>query len=281
MSGEVLSQAEVESLLSAMDGRGADAVPHARRRSAAAPREGHAVRLQAARARRQGADAGAADDARRLRPQFRRGPLGPAADDRRGEAHQRRSAHLQRIRLQPRESDLLQPDQRRAARRAVDSRHQSCRLLYPIIDRLLGGGSEPTPPIRRPLTEIELRLVSRITDLFLRGDEARLGERARLEAVGRPRREQSAARADRAAERSGRADQLRADAGRRPRHDEPVHPVQLDRADQRAAHVEQLGRLRQEAGRRRRASSGSATSSPARWSKWWSTWRRRTSPRPT
>jgi flagellar motor switch protein FliM len=30
----------------------------------------------------------------------------------------------------------------------------------------LGGGSDPTPPTRRPLTEIELRLVSRITDLF-------------------------------------------------------------------------------------------------------------------
>jgi flagellar motor switch protein FliM len=40
-------------------------------------------------------------------------------------------------------------------------------LLYPIIDRLLGGGSDPTPTIRRPLTEIEQRLVSRITDLFL------------------------------------------------------------------------------------------------------------------
>src|SRR3990170_4496422 len=40
-------------------------------------------------------------------------------------------------------------------------------LLYPIIDRLLGGSSEQSPPIRRPLTEIELRLVSRITDLFL------------------------------------------------------------------------------------------------------------------
>jgi flagellar motor switch protein FliM len=39
-------------------------------------------------------------------------------------------------------------------------------LLFPIIDRLLGGGSDPSPPTRRPLTEIELRLVSRITDLF-------------------------------------------------------------------------------------------------------------------
>lgn len=41
-------------------------------------------------------------------------------------------------------------------------------ILYPIIDRLLGGGKESGPPARRPLTEIELRLVSRITDLFLR-----------------------------------------------------------------------------------------------------------------
>ncbi len=44
-------------------------------------------------------------------------------------------------------------------------------ILYPIIDRLLGGGREATPLARRPLTEIELRLVSRITGLFL--DELR------------------------------------------------------------------------------------------------------------
>ena len=40
-------------------------------------------------------------------------------------------------------------------------------ILYPIIDRLLGGGRENVPPARRPLTEIELRLVARITNLFL------------------------------------------------------------------------------------------------------------------
>jgi flagellar motor switch protein FliM len=40
-------------------------------------------------------------------------------------------------------------------------------ILYPIIDRLLGGGREVGPLARRPLTEIELRLVGRITDLFL------------------------------------------------------------------------------------------------------------------
>src|SRR5581483_6923475 len=40
-------------------------------------------------------------------------------------------------------------------------------VLYPIIDRLLGGGRETGVLTRRPLTEIELRLVSRITNLFL------------------------------------------------------------------------------------------------------------------
>jgi flagellar motor switch protein FliM len=41
-------------------------------------------------------------------------------------------------------------------------------ILFPIIDRLLGGGAENSPIARRPLTEIELGLVSYITDLFLR-----------------------------------------------------------------------------------------------------------------
>lgn len=40
-------------------------------------------------------------------------------------------------------------------------------VLYPIIDRLLGGGKQAGPLSRRPLTEIELRLVSRITALFM------------------------------------------------------------------------------------------------------------------
>jgi flagellar motor switch protein FliM len=41
-------------------------------------------------------------------------------------------------------------------------------ILYPVIDRLLGGGREGGPVSRRPLTDIELRLVSRITSLFLK-----------------------------------------------------------------------------------------------------------------
>jgi len=40
-------------------------------------------------------------------------------------------------------------------------------ILYPIIDRLLGGGKNAGPPARRPLTEIELLLVSRITSIFI------------------------------------------------------------------------------------------------------------------
>lgn len=40
-------------------------------------------------------------------------------------------------------------------------------VLYPIVDRLLGGGKEAPQVVRRPLTNIELRLVSRLTDTFL------------------------------------------------------------------------------------------------------------------
>ncbi len=41
-------------------------------------------------------------------------------------------------------------------------------ILFPVIDRLLGGTTTAVAPARRPLTEIELRLVSRITNLFLK-----------------------------------------------------------------------------------------------------------------
>ena len=40
-------------------------------------------------------------------------------------------------------------------------------ILYPMIDRMLGGGREPGCIARRPLTEIELRLVARVTTLLL------------------------------------------------------------------------------------------------------------------
>jgi flagellar motor switch protein FliM len=41
-------------------------------------------------------------------------------------------------------------------------------ILFPMIDRMLGGTTSAALPARRPLTEIELRLVSRITALFLK-----------------------------------------------------------------------------------------------------------------
>ena len=45
-------------------------------------------------------------------------------------------------------------------------------IIYPVVDRLLGGGKDAvTQHPGRPLTEIELRLVSRISDMALRGLE--------------------------------------------------------------------------------------------------------------
>ena len=45
-------------------------------------------------------------------------------------------------------------------------------IIFPIVDRLLGGGREPGQSFpSRPLTEIELRLVSRITGLAIKGLE--------------------------------------------------------------------------------------------------------------
>ncbi len=41
-------------------------------------------------------------------------------------------------------------------------------VLFPLIDCLLGGGGKPASGVRRPLTEIELRLAARITTVFLR-----------------------------------------------------------------------------------------------------------------
>ena len=41
-------------------------------------------------------------------------------------------------------------------------------ILYPIIDRMLGGSPSDASALKRPLTEIELRLTNRITEIFLR-----------------------------------------------------------------------------------------------------------------
>lgn len=40
-------------------------------------------------------------------------------------------------------------------------------ILFPVIDRMLGGGKEANAVTRRPCTEIELRLVGKITNEFL------------------------------------------------------------------------------------------------------------------
>ncbi len=40
-------------------------------------------------------------------------------------------------------------------------------ILYPMLDRMLGGGKEEPVMLRRPMTEIERRLSQRITNLFL------------------------------------------------------------------------------------------------------------------
>ena len=41
-------------------------------------------------------------------------------------------------------------------------------LSYSVIDRMFGGDPQPTDSIRRPLTEIETRLMSRIVDIFIK-----------------------------------------------------------------------------------------------------------------
>ncbi|MEX0676482.1 MAG: flagellar motor switch protein FliM [Pirellulales bacterium] len=41
-------------------------------------------------------------------------------------------------------------------------------ILYPAIDCMLGGGREPAAIAARPLTDIELRLAARVTSLFVR-----------------------------------------------------------------------------------------------------------------
>lgn len=53
--------------------------------------------------------------------------------------------------------------------------------LFPIIDCLLGGGREKTPIARRPLTEIETRLATRIARAWLASLQAAWQPTARLQ----------------------------------------------------------------------------------------------------
>jgi flagellar motor switch protein FliM len=165
MSGDVLSQAEVESLLSAMDGRDSEVIA-----DAATSRLKHREKISPydfKRPERVGKEQMRA--LQTMHEAFGRN-FGAAL-----------SALLRTIV----ELKLTSVDQLTYSEFVFSLENPTCfnlinasplegqlildinlSLLFPIIDRLLGGGSDSTPPARRPLTEIELRLVSRITDLF-------------------------------------------------------------------------------------------------------------------
>lgn len=165
MSNDVLSQAEVESLLTAMDAREADVIA-----DASASRARHRAKISAydfKRPERVGKEQ--MRSLQTMHEAFGRN-FGAAL-----------SALLRTIV----ELKLTSVDQLTYSEFVFSLENPTCfnlinaaplegqlildinlSLLFPIIDRLLGGGNDPGPPLRRPLTEIELRLVARITDLF-------------------------------------------------------------------------------------------------------------------
>ena len=165
MSGDVLSQAEVESLLSAMDARETDVIA-----DAATSRLKHREKISSYDFKRP--ERVGKEQMRSLQTMH--------------EAFGRNfGASLSALLRTIVELKLTSVDQLTYSEFVFSLENPTCfnlinaaplegqlildinlSLLFPIIDRLLGGGSDPTPPARRPLTEIELRLVSRITDLF-------------------------------------------------------------------------------------------------------------------
>lgn len=168
MSGEVLSQAEVESLLSSLDGASAPAPSRTQARSESGrPRE-KVTAYDFKRPERVGKD-----QMRALQTLY--------------EGFGRNfGAQLSTLLRSIVEVKLTSVDQLTYSEFVFSLENPTCfnllkaeplegnlildinpSILYPIIDRLLGGGKESAPLARRPLTEIELRLVSRITGLFL------------------------------------------------------------------------------------------------------------------
>jgi flagellar motor switch protein FliM len=165
MTGDVLSQAEVESLLSAMDGREADVIA-----DAATSRIKHREKISPYDFKRP--ERVGKEQMRSLQTMH--------------EGFGRNfGASLSALLRTIVELKLTSVDQLTYSEFVFSLENPTCfnlinaaplegqlildinlSLLFPIIDRLLGGGSDPTSPARRPLTEIELRLVSRITDLF-------------------------------------------------------------------------------------------------------------------
>ncbi len=165
MSGDVLSQAEVESLLSAMDSREADVIA-----DAATSRIRHKEKVSPYDFKRP--ERVGKEQMRSLQTMH--------------EAFGRNfGASLSALLRTIVELKLTSVDQLTYSEFVFSLENPTCfnlinaaplegqlildinlSLLFPIIDRLLGGGNDSSAPIRRPLTEIELRLVGRITDLF-------------------------------------------------------------------------------------------------------------------
>lgn len=177
-SGEVLSQAEVEGLLSALEsGAGATkpAAPAAPARRPAAPSGGSAPRLR-----------------EKITPYDFKRPERVGKDQMRSlqtlhEGFGRNfGAALSALLRSIVEVKLTSVDQLTYSEFIFSLENPTCMnllkadplegnlildinpsILYPIIDRMLGGGKEGGATHRRPLTEIERRLVGRITHLFL------------------------------------------------------------------------------------------------------------------
>jgi flagellar motor switch protein FliM len=165
MSGDVLSQAEVESLLSAMDSRESDVIA-----DAATSRIRHREKVSPYDFKRP--ERVGKEQMRSLQTMH--------------EAFGRNfGASLSALLRTIVEMKLTSVDQLTYSEFVFSLENPTCfnlinaqplegqlildinlSLLFPIIDRLLGGGSDSGTVVRRPLTEIELRLVSRITDLF-------------------------------------------------------------------------------------------------------------------
>src|SRR5688500_16826045 len=177
MSGDVLSQAEVESLLSAMEQTGAR--PQALKKAAAA--------VVAA------APAAASKPSEKVTPYDFKRPERVGKEQMRAlqtihEGFSRNfGAALSALLRSIVEVKLTSVDQLTYSEFVFSLENPTCfniieavplegylildinpTILYLVIDRLLGGGREAAQFTRRPLTEIELRLVARVTDLFLK-----------------------------------------------------------------------------------------------------------------